>query len=199
VATFVQDTTPMPNWYALYVKPKKEKTVETLLRQRHFEAFSPSILERRSWSDRIKTHERTLFPGYVFCRFEPHGEQRLPVLTVPNVHWIVGSGRDAETVPDAEVDALRRAVHSGAPVRPHEFIEVGDPVEVIAGPLAGVRGVLLGNIERQATVQLILSVELLRRSVSVEVPADGVRPIRDRRMERIAAELSRASFAGSLA
>lgn len=204
MATLVQCEEPMSNWYALYVRPSKEKVVERLLRQRHFEAFSPSILERRPWSDRIKTVERTLFPGYVFCRFAPQGPERLPVLTVPHVNWIVGSGRmaggrEAEPVPEGEVEALRRAVRSGTPMEPHEFLEVGDWVEVTDGPLTGVRGRLRGSLARQERVQLVLSVELLRRSVTVEVPREAVRPVRDRRLEHIATELARASRAGSIA
>jgi transcription termination/antitermination protein NusG len=178
----------MSNWYALYVKPNKEKTVEQLLSQRCFETFSPSILERRLWSDRIKTIERALFPGYVFCRFNPVGEERMPVLTVPGVHWIVGNGREA--VPEPQVDALRRALQSGSRVEPHEFLQVGDRVRVLAGPLAGVEGIVKGSVQHQATVQLILSVELLRRSVSVEVPGDAVAPLQDRRLGQIASELS---------
>jgi transcription termination/antitermination protein NusG len=185
----------MSNWYALYVKPRKEKTVETLLAQRHFEAFSPSVLERRLWSDRIKTVDRTLFPGYVFCRFAPLSEERLPVLTVPGVNWIVGNGKDAVPVPDSQVDALRRAVASGHRVEPYDYLETGDRVEVLEGPLAGIEGILQGTLERRNQVRLVLSVELLRRSVAVEVPRHAVRPIMDRRITKFA-ELARASHAG---
>ena len=188
----------MSNWYALYVRPKKEKVVATLLAQRHFETFSPSILERRSWSDRIKTIERTLFPGYVFCRFAPYGAERLPVLTVPGVNWIAGNGRDAVPVPDEQIDALRRAVASGARVEPHEFLEVGDRVEVLSGPLAGARGILASRVQRHGIALLVLGIELLRRSVSVEVPLDAVKPLEDRRLALVAGELSRASHAGKI-
>lgn len=193
----------MPDWYALYVKPHKEKTVETLLMQRRFETFSPSISERRSWSDRVKTIERSLFPGYVFCRFNPIGPERIPVLTVPGVHWIVGNGREAVPVPEVQVDALRRAVASGARVEPHEYLEAGDEVEVLAGPLAGVRGIVQGTApkgkgDRRPVAKLVLSVELLRRSVSIEVPSEDVRPVTDRRLVLVAGELSRA-YAGGIA
>ena len=191
----------MSNWYALYVKPRKEKIVEKLLTERLFETFSPSILERRRWSDRIKTSERTLVPGYVFCRFNPHSEERLPVLTVPGVNWIVGNGREAVPVPETEVDALRRAVQSCCPVTEHDYLAIGDEVEILAGPLAGVRGILTQSLDRHQTAQVVLSIELLRRSVSVEIPRETVRPLQDRRLEgvREALLLSRASHAGRIA
>lgn len=191
----------MSNWYALYVKPRKEKIVEKLLTERLFETFSPSILERRRWSDRIKTSERTLFPGYVFCRFDPLSEERLPVLTVPGVNWIVGNGRDAVPVPETEVDALRRAVQSGCPVAEHDYLAIGEEVEILAGPLVGVRGILTQSLDRRQAAQVVLSIELLRRSVSVEVPRETVRPLQDRRLEgvREALLLSRASHVGRMA
>ena len=183
----------MSNWYALYVKPRKEKHIEVQLAERRFETFSPFILERRRWSDRIKTSQRTLFPGYVFCRFNPYGEDRLPVLTVPGVNWIVGNGRDAVPVPDSDVEALQRAVSSGLPMAEHDYLELGDAVEILTGPLAGVRG-LLSHCASAAKV--VLSVEILRRSVSVEVPRQDVRPLNDRRLEAVrqALSLSRAAL-----
>ena len=189
-------TTLMSNWYALYVKPRKEKDVELLLAERRFESFSPSILERRRWSDRIRTTQRTLFPGYVFCRFEPQGAERQPVLTVPGVNWIVGNGREAVPVPEAEVEALRRAVNSGLPLAEHDYLQQGDGVEILAGPLAGVRGILS---QCASMAKVVLSVEILRRSVSVEVPRGDVRPLQDRRLDAVreVLSLSRAALANA--
>jgi hypothetical protein len=59
-------------------------------------------------------------------------------------------------------------------------------------------GILAGRLQRGSAVQLVLSVELLRRSLSVEVPSDLVRPVDDRRLTLVAEELSRASFAGGI-
>jgi len=186
----------MPHWYALYVKPRKEKTVETLLGQRHFEAFSPSISERRRWSDRIKTIEKTLFPGYVFCRFNPASFERHPVLTVPGVNWIAGNGREAVAIPEDEIEAIRRAVQAGARLEPHDFLSAGDRVEILAGPLAGVTGLFVATPGHQS--QVVLNVELLRRAVAVEVPREAVRPVDDRRLQALRAQLSKHQTAGAI-
>ena len=159
----------MSNWYALFVAPRKEQVVQALLEQRHFETFSPSILEQRRWSDRIKRIEKLLFPGYVFCRFDlAHG--KLPVVTVPGVQRIVGHGRDPVAVPEREIEALQQVLRSGALVEPHEYLQAGDRVRIVHGAMAGVEGILV-TVKNES--RLVLSVELLQRSVAVEV--DSVR------------------------
>jgi transcription antitermination factor NusG len=162
------------NWYAIAVKAKAERTVEAVLAQKSYETFFPVITRERRWSDRTKRVDVPLLPGYVFCRFD--GEQRLPIMTTPGVREIVGFGRRAAAVDDAELAALRLVIASGMHVESCEFLVRGDRVEVTGGPLQGIEGLLL---EVKGSCRVVLSVELLQRSVAVEMDR-----VRIRRIER---------------
>src|ERR1700757_2567978 len=76
------------SWYAVRVRPKGEDRTSNELSVRGFESFLPMQRLQRRWSDRIKTIEAPVFPGYLFCRFEPRW--RIGVLDTPGVIQIVG-------------------------------------------------------------------------------------------------------------
>jgi transcription antitermination factor NusG len=164
----------MEHWYALRVKSNFEKVVQTALRQHDLEEFLPVYLKKSRWSDRIKTLERPLFPGYVFGRFDP--THRLPVLMMPGVVRILGNAAGPIAVDDEELQGIRRSVESGFLVMPWPFLAVGDPVTVEEGPLAGLRGVL---VRAKGSCRIVVSLTLLQRSVAVELDRDCVTPARN--------------------
>ena len=147
-------------WFVLYVKPRHEKNVAAILRGKGYEQFLP-LFERRSVS---RISELPLFPGYVFCRFDPGN--RLPILTVPGVFSIVNNGGKAIPVDDAEMDALERVVRNGLPREPWPMLTQGARVRVVHGPLQGVEGLVVSN---KNCTRVIISVGLLQRAVAVEV------------------------------
>jgi transcription antitermination factor NusG len=160
-----------PCWYALAVKPRHEKAVAADLRQRGLEEYLPLYGARRSWSDRVKLVELPLFPGYVFCRYG-YGE-RSRVVTAPGVRAVVGfAGADAP-VEDSEIAALRTILAAGLPVAPWPYLGAGSRVRIARGPLAGVEGTLAGD---KGAWRVVVNVELLRRSVAVEVDREAVAP-----------------------
>ena len=140
-----------------------------MLRGRGLEEFLPCYRLRSRWSDRDKEIERPLFPGYLFCRFDPY--DRLPVLSTPGVVHIVGLGKMPIPVEEREVEAVRVLVRSGLSARPHPFLQVGNRVVIERGPLAGVEGTLtkVKNAHR-----IVVSVTLLQRSVSAEIDSGWV-------------------------
>ena len=163
-------------WFAVRVRSNYEKVAELHLRDRGYERFAPSYKVEKQWSDRKKEIEQFLFPGYVFCRLDPH--DRLPVLTVPGVVGLVGIGKVPATIPDEEIDRIQRMVQSGLLVKPWPFLEVGQTVLIERGPLAGMEGIL---VEEKAQWRLVVSVNLLRRSVAAEVDRTWVRPVQPSR------------------
>jgi len=168
-------------WFALRVRSNYERIAGTHLRERGYEDFAPSYKIERRWSDRTKQIDQFLFPGYIFCRFDPN--DRLPVLTVPGVVDLVGFGKMPEHIPDAEIERVRRMVESGLPVTPYPYVQVGQAVLIERGPLTGVEGIL---VDVRGRVRLVVSVNLLQRSVSAEVDRDSIRPI-----QTLSAELGR--------
>ena len=159
-------------WYAIRVRSQHEDIVARHLRVRGMESFLPLYKQRHKWSDRFKVIELPLFPGYVFCQFNP--ANRLPVLTVPGVVHVVGIGQNPTPVDDNEIMALRVAVNSGFPTQPWPFLEVGQWVRVEQGPLSGAEGILL-SVRREQ--RIVLSITLLQRSVAVEIDRECVRPL----------------------
>ena len=161
-----------PFWFALHVKPRHEKKTAWALEVKGFEHLLPLYSARRRWSDRYKTVELPLFPGYVFSRFGPYC--RVSILTIPGVLQIVGVGGVPLPVEDAEIAALQSIVKSGLPSHPWPFLQAGQAVRIDAGPLCGLTGVLL---DFNGARRLIVSVTLLQRSVAVEIESDWATPI----------------------
>jgi transcription antitermination factor NusG len=154
----------MPNWFALRVRPKHEKTVATNLSMLGFEEYVPLHRVRRRWSDRVKVLDTPLFPGYIFCRFSY--SDRLRVLNSPGVESVVGFGKTDALVEDSEIAALRILVATGKPLAHLPFLRIGQSVRIERGPLAGIRGVVLRD---ETAWRVVVSVEALDRSIAVEI------------------------------
>jgi transcription antitermination factor NusG len=159
-------------WYALKVRPRCEGMSAQVLQGKGYELFLPTYKSRRQWSDRIKTVELPLFPGYFFCRFDLR--TRLPILTTPGVHSIVGIGKTPEPIDLAEIESIRAIVKAGVAYDPHPYINVGQTVRIEHGSLMGLTGLVT---EVRKELRLILSVSLLMRSVSVEIDRSWVGPV----------------------
>jgi transcription antitermination factor NusG len=156
-------------WFALVVPPRREKVIGGMLRNKSYETLLPVHIRRHQYGPRARSFEIPLFPGYLFCRFDP--AMRLPVLTTPGVLQVVGAGKTPIPVADDELLALRRVMETGAPMIPHEFWQSGRKGRIHSGPLAGIEGIV---VNAKPPVRLVLSVSLLQRSVLVEVDADCV-------------------------
>jgi transcription antitermination factor NusG len=159
-------------WYALYVRPRYEKTVTALLEGKGYEPFLPLYQAHRHWSDRIKRIDLPLFPGYVFCRLNVN--DRLPVLSTPGVVQIVGVGRRPVPVDDAEIQAIQTVTNSEVASQPWPFLNAGDRVRIGFGPLRGLEGFLL---EFRGQYRIVISVNLLQRSVAVQLDRSWVTPL----------------------
>jgi len=160
------------SWYALRVRNRFENSVAAHLHARGYESFLPLYKCRRRWSDRFKEIDLPLFAGYIFCQFD--ALNRLPVLTIPGVVHVVGLGSNPVPIDEAEIAALQVTVKSGLPRQPWPFLEIGQRVEIMKGPLCGMEGILLGLRGHQ---RLVLSVRLLQRSVAVEVEEGWALPL----------------------
>jgi transcription antitermination factor NusG len=159
-------------WFALRVRNRAEKTVSETLRNRSYETLCPTYLDRRRYSDRVKTVEAALFPGYLFCRLDP--SNRLPVLSAPGVESIVGFGSQPHPVDLHEIEALAAVIQSGVLARPYPFLKVGQRVRVESGPLCHLEGILVAT---KSEYRLVLSVSLLQRSIIAELDSAHVRPL----------------------
>jgi transcription antitermination factor NusG len=162
-----------PRWYAVRTRSRHEKRVRTQLADRPgIDVFLP-LLERRSrWKDRVQRVQLPLFSGYCFVRFRR--PDRVRVLKAVGVVGLVGPSGEPEPIPDCEIEAIRALTGSRLAYEPFPFLAEGMAVEVVRGPLMGVRGKLL---RKDRELRVVLSVTLIRQSVSVVIDAEDVAPV----------------------
>jgi transcription antitermination factor NusG len=161
-----------PEWYAVRTRSRHEKRVHEALQGRGLEVFLPLWARLSRWKDRNRSVEFPLFPGYCFVRLEL--ENRLLVLTAPGVANLVGFAGEPAAIPSPEIDAVRVLVAGPLRYDPHPFLTEGMEVEVIRGPLAGVRGRL---VRKDRTARLVIAIHLIRQAAAVEIDAADVQPV----------------------
>jgi transcription antitermination factor NusG len=161
------------DWFALTVKPRHDKAVASGLQAKGFETLLPTCKIRHRYATRLKEWELPLFPGYVFCRFNPR--VRLPILTTPGVVGVVGAGPNPVPIDEGELDSLRRAIRSHAQLQPVPFLPAGQKVRIERGAFTGIEGIV---VRVKSSPALVISITLLQRSVLLEIEPDFVTPER---------------------
>jgi|HubBroStandDraft_6_1064221.scaffolds.fasta_scaffold297755_1 transcription antitermination factor NusG len=155
----------MPSgWYAVYTRHQHEKSAAQLLTRKGFEVLLPLYCSRSRWSDRIQTVLLPLFPNYLFVQCGL--DSRVQVLQTAGVCWFVSNAGAPTAVPEAEIEMVRRVVEAPVNVQPHSFLDRGERVRVLRGPLAGLTGILM-RVKNQCRV--IISLELVRKSAAIEI------------------------------
>ena len=175
-------------WYAIMVRASREKYATNFLEGAGYKCFLPLSKFTRRWSDRTKTSEVPLFPGYFFCRMDPHN--RLPVLMTPGVIQIMGIGKTPTPVNEGEITAIQRLIESGLSTVPCPYIQVGNVAQIEEGPLRGLTGSV---IKIKSELKLVLSVNLLQRSVAVEIDRTWISvrfPVRPTSIQRPSSQLT---------
>lgn len=155
-------------WYAVWTRSQYEAKVEEGLRRKDIEVFLPRVRVPSRRRDRRVVLRQPLFPGYLLLRFEPSPESYVRVASTDGVVRILGERWDALwPVADEQVDAVRRIVTDGEDARRVPWLKVGDRVRIAAGPLVGLEGLVRDWRPGRAT--FVVSVDLLQRSVAVEI------------------------------
>jgi len=166
-------TDPMQlRWYAAYTRANHEKRVREQLEQKSVESFLPAYETVRRWRDRRMRLQLPLFPGYVFVRMALM--DRLRVLQVPSVVRLVGFNGMPTALPDQDIESLRRALRQQLRAEPHPYLTIGKRVRILRGPLEGKEGIL---VRRKANLRVVLSIDLIVRSIVVDVDAVDVEAI----------------------
>jgi transcription antitermination factor NusG len=160
-----------PRWYAAYTSANHEKRVAEQLGVRSVEFYLPVYSSVRRWKDRRVTLQLPLFPGYIFVRLALR--DRMRVLQVPGLARLVGFNGRPFPLDDQEIDGLRRALEAGLRATPHPYLTVGRRVRITAGPLAGRTAILQ---RRKGSARFVVSMDLIQRSILVDLTADSIEP-----------------------
>jgi transcription antitermination factor NusG len=161
-----------PHWYAVLTRARHEKRVAEQLQGKGIECFLPLYEALHRWKDRRKLVQLPLFPGYLFVRFAL--QNRLRVLQTVSVAEIVHFRGDPVPLPEREVEGLRSGL-ALLRAEPHPYLRVGQRVRIRSGPLTGSEGLL---IRRKNSYRFVLSIDLIMRSIAVEVGAADIEPLR---------------------
>ena len=161
-------------WYAVSTRSRQEKIAASMLENLEVAHFLPLVEEERQWSDRKQKVTLPLFPGYLFVQIARSNELLLRVLKVPGVVDFVGSRSGPLEIPKSEIESVRAVVSRGFCYSPCPFFKAGDRVRVVRGALAGVEGTLA---RCGAKSKLVISVEMIQRSVSVSVAVSDVEAV----------------------
>ena len=163
-------------WYAVYTRSRHEQQASLRLAEKSIETFFPRIEVWSQWKDRRKRIQKPLFAGYLFVHTEMDPYRRIEILETNGVVKILGAHNEGPLpIPDSQIDSIRRILTADVAFSYHPYLNVGDRVRVVAGPLAGAEGILLGHRSRKSGsssgVKLVVSVDLLNRAIAVEIDA----------------------------
>lgn len=161
-----------PHWFAVYTTSRHEKAVAEHFATREIESFLPLYRTQRLWKNGCKMSlQLPLFPSYIFVRISPF--DRVRVLEVPGVLSLVGAAGKPVPLPEPEIEALRSSLPF-VKCEPHPYLVIGERVRIRNGSLEGMEGVLL---RKKGLLRVVLSLDLIMKSVAVEVDADNVEPV----------------------
>ena len=160
-------------WYALYTRSRHEKLVSGELEKKGIETFLPLREVTRQWSDRKKIIGEPLFQGYLFVKM-PLRERWTVLNTIGAVRLIGKSAAEPVEVPESELLAVRRFLQEDIQVDPFPYLKQGERVYVRSGPFKGVEGFV---VRKDKHCRLVISLDLLMQSISIQIDQACVEPL----------------------
>ena len=162
-------------WCVLWTHSNCEQRVRDQLATKGFDVFLPVV---DTWGRRgaVRCVSRVpLFRGYLFLRHAMDKASYLEILNARGLVRILGERWDQiATIPDEEIDAIRRIIDARVPALPYPYLREGQRVRITDGPLMDLEGILVRTKPNRGL--LVVSVALLRRSVAAHVDCTWVVP-----------------------
>jgi transcription antitermination factor NusG len=167
-----QTETPELQWYAVHVRSRHEFQVHDRLLQKGVEIFLPTVEKLRKWKDRKKLISFPLFPGYIFVHTTKEAHNLLGVLKVKGVvRMLCTIPGEPDPIPDDQMISLKKLIENREELDPYPYLNEGQRVQIIKGPLSGVEGILVKKMDKHI---LVLSVDVLRQGVALTINAADV-------------------------
>ncbi|MGA1844043.1 MAG: transcription termination/antitermination protein NusG [bacterium] len=162
-------------WYAVHTSSRHEDMVHMRLAAKEIPVFLPKIEKWSTRKDRKKRIRVPLFNGYLFINVHLDKYTWLHVLKTPGVARIVGNQNEPVPIPDEQIDSIRILLNNDVMLNPFPYLKIGQRVRIVNGPLTGVEGILVKTDPGKN--KLVVSVDLLQRSLSVELNSIDVEPL----------------------
>jgi transcription antitermination factor NusG len=181
-------------WFALQTRPRHEKKIDSLLRQKGYECLTPTYRQKRKWSDRTVEIDLPLFPTYIFCRLSSSVLGK--AISTSGVVRIVGFNGSPAEIAVEEIEALQLLTQSNLLREPWRYLCNGTLILVETGPLAGVKGVMSTKDDNKKG--LVISVALLQRSVAIQLDEDTVISVVEQQQGQGATQSGESKIAANL-
>lgn len=156
------------SWYAIWTRSHCEQLVSDQLEAKGFDVFLP---KSSVWSTRRgvrRQNDVPLFPGYLFVHHAIDKHSHVEIIKARGVVRVLGERWDRlEPIAEDVMAGVQRVTQAGGPVESRPLVQAGERVRVTAGPFQGLRGIFVR--ERSTKGFFVLNIDLLQRSVAVEV------------------------------
>lgn len=162
-----------PVWLAAYTKARHEKKADQELRRKGIECYLPLVKRHHQWKDRKKWIWMPLFRSYVFVRVPL--THTLDVLETYGIHHIVRFRDRYAEIPEDQIETVKLMLEGGYTPDSHDYFEVGGEVEVVGGPLKGIRGVVS---RKDGGSRFVLRIDGIRQAISVQIDAGMLKKVR---------------------
>ncbi len=163
----------LKNWIVVRSKPRSEKIAYAQLKEKEIEAYLPLLKERRKWSDRKKWVEFPLFSSYLFVKIEI--KNSIFVLQTNGVSSLVKFGEEIAIVQDEVINTIRLAIDGGYQLVPAEYFIAGNAVEVIEGPMRGVKGIVA---QLKGKDRLVIKIDAIQQALSIDIDTRFIKNIK---------------------
>jgi len=170
--------TQQTNWFALLTRSNFEQTVYTNVVKKKIEAFLPRTKRKSKRKDRNLMIEVPIFPGYIFVKTTLEPAAQLTVLKTIGAVRLLGNQSGPVPVPSTQIESLKIMTSSnmdlitGANIR----LKKGDPVIILEGPMAGIRGEFT---RQKGRGRVVIKIEVLGQYAGVEVEENNVEKVPD--------------------
>jgi len=161
-----------PNWFAIATRPRHEKKIHHLLTIKGIESYLPLQKLSRKWSDRYKVIELPLFSCYVFVKIAL--KDRLPVLQTDGVVKLVTFKNIPATIPDSQIQAVKLILEKCHTIEHIDYLTPGQKIEVVQGPLKGVKGICA---EIKNNHRLVVRLDSIMEAISVDIDLRDIKVV----------------------
>ncbi|MCK5145761.1 UpxY family transcription antiterminator [bacterium] len=160
------------HWFALYTRPRHEFKVSDQLRQKDIEFYLPIQRVLKQWSDRRKWINEPLFRSYIFINSD--AKERYRAVQATGALCVVHIHGQPIKVPHSEIERIQRVLKAVPEVEAVDYFSRGDPVEIIRGPLMGLRGLFL---ETAGAARLVIRLEAVQQGIRFSVSRSDVKAL----------------------
>lgn len=166
------------HWFALLTRSNFEQTVFDQIQKKKVDVFLPKTRKPSKRKDRKLMIEIPLFPGYLFVKSSFESADQLVVLKTTGAVRLLGNTKGPVPVPETHIESLKLMTSANTDLITGSCIRLqkGDPVMVLEGPMAGLKGEFF---EHKGGGRVIIKIDLLGQYAGVEMDADNVEKIPD--------------------